>query len=326
MPDNNVNQNPNEENTSAAPAWPDYFENQGSDTTAPETTPDQDLSDIPTTPVAPPGGTPAYPGNDISGIPTTPVAPPGGTPAYPGPTYGNNSSFPDFPIFGFPSQTYPNVSYYSQVRFLNASTNGYNLDVLIDGQNVFSGSDFATVSSYISVSDGFHSITVRQTRGAILYQQTLAFVSGERVTMVILDNAVGVTMTKVSDMGCTNVPSGYGCLRVANMSYNGSSYDVRLFNDQVLFAGVSFKDVTSFKQASSGNYTFFVTTGQSAITAFNELPVLIFSSIIRGNCVGCAINNPVLTYNVNVRAGGAYTSYIIGNPWSNMYQVLTLED
>lgn len=325
MPDNNMNQTSNEENT-AAPAWPDFFDNQDSNMTdTPETAPDQTPSDIPTTPIAPPDGTPAYPGDDISGIPTTPVAPPGGTPAYPGPTYGN-STFPDFPIFSFPSQNYPSAAYYGQVRFLNASTGDYTLDVLIDGQNVFSGSDFATVSSYISVSDGFHSITVRRTRGTILYQQTLAFVSGERVTMVILDNAVGVTLTKVSDMGCTNVPSGYGCLRVANMTYNGSSYDVRLFNDQVLFASVGFKEVTSFKQASAGNYTFFVTSAQSSITSFNELPVLIFGSIIRGNCVGCAINNPLLTYNVNVRAGGAYTSYIIGNPWSNMYQVLTLED
>lgn len=325
MPDNNMNQTSNEENT-AAPAWPDFFDNQDSNMTdTPETEPDQTPSDIPTTPIAPPDGTPAYPGDDISGIPTTPVAPPGGTPTYPGPTYGN-STFPDFPIFRFPSQNYPSAAYYGQVRFLNASTGDYTLDVLIDGQNVFSGSDFATVSSYISVSDGFHSITVRRTRGTILYQQTLAFVSGERVTMVILDNAVGVTLTKVSDMGCTNVPSGYGCLRVANMTYNGSSYDVRLFNDQVLFASVGFKEVTSFKQASAGNYTFFVTSAQSSITSFNELPVLIFGSIIRGNCVGCAINNPLLTYNVNVRAGGAYTSYIIGNLWSNMYQVLTLED
>ena len=29
---------------------------------------------------------------------------------------------------------------------------------------------------------------------------------------------------------------------------------------------------------------------------------------------------------INVRPGRAYTSYIIGNPWSNIYQVFTLED
>ena len=149
---------------------------------------------------------------------------------------------------------------------------------------------------------------------------------GERVTMVILDHSGGVTISKVSDMGCTNVPSGYGCLRVANMSYSGSSYDVRLFNNQIVFAGVGYKEVTSFKQASAGNYTFFVTNAQYNITTFNELPLLVFAAITSTNCTNCAINNPLLTYSINVQPGRVYTSYIIGNPWSNLYQVFTLED
>ena len=305
-----------------------------------------DIAGIPTTPVAPPGGTPAYPGDDAANIPTTPIAPEGGQPAFPGPTM-NWPDFrpdmrpdfrpdmrpdfrpdmrPEFPMFPFPGIGVPPVTYYSQVRFLNATTNNMNLDVLIDGQNVFSGSTFATVSNYVPVSDGFHTVTVRRTNGPILYQQTLSFVSGERVTMVLLDQPNGITITRVSDMGCTNVPSGYGCIRVANMSYNGSNYDIRLFNNQIVFGGVGYKEVTSFKQTSAGNYTFFVTNSQINVTSFNELPVLVLSAIIGGTCTGCAINNPLLTYSINVQPGRVYTSYIIGNPWSNMYQVYTLED
>ena len=292
-----------------------------------------DIAGIPTTPVAPPGGQPVYPGDDIANIPTTPIAPEGGQPAYPGNTRPNiqwpdfRPDFrPDFPIFPFPTPGIPPVTYYSQVRFLNATTNGMNLDVLIDGQNVFSGSTFATVSNYSQISDGFHTVTVRRTNGPILYQQTLAFISGERVTMVILDANGGVLLTKVSDMGCTNVPSGSGCIRVANMSYNGSNYDVRLFNNQIVFAGIGYKEVSSFKQATAGNYTFFVTNSQVNISTFNELPRLVFAVITGTSCPGCAVNNPLLTYSINVQPGRAYTSYIIGNPWSNMYQVFTLED
>lgn len=289
----------------------------------------QDPSQIPTTPIAPEGGIPAYPGDDSADIPTTPIAPEGGQPAYPGdmmpwPDFRPNQ--PDFPMISFPVQTPPSVAYYGQVRFLNASTNGMSLDVLIDGQNVFSGSSFATVSNYSQISDGFHTITIRRTNGPILYQQTLAFISGEWVTMVILDHSGGVTLSKVSDMGCTNVPSGYGCLRVANMSYNGSSYDVRLFNNQVVFAGVGYKDVTSLKQASAGTYTFFVTSAQFNLSAFNELSTLVLASIVGSPCTNCAISNPLLTFNVNVQPGRTYTSYIIGNPWSNLYRVFTLED
>ncbi len=287
-----------------------------------------DYAGIPTTPIAPEGGPPVY-DDELAGIPTTPIAPEGGSPVWPGNTQtGRPNPWPIYPILPLPTPSLPAITYYGQVRFLNATTNNMNLDVLIDGQNVFSGSTFATVSTYIQISDGFHTITVRRTNGPILYQQTLAFVSGENVTMVLLDHTGGVTLSKVSDMGCTNVPSGYGCLRVANMSYSGSAYDIRLFNNQIAFAGIGYKEVTSFKQASAGNYTFFVTNSQFNITTFNELPVLVFATLVGVGCSGngCMINNPLLTYSINVQAGKTYTSYIIGNPWSNLYQVMTLED
>ena len=209
---------------------------------------------------------------------------------------------------------------------MNASTNGVTLDAYIDGRELFSGSTFATVSTYANVADGFHTVTVRKTNGQIYYQQTLAFVAGEKVTLVILDTANGVTVTKVSDMGCTNIPSGYGCLRVANMSYSGSSYDVRTFQNQIAFGGVGYKEVTSYKQAAAGNHTFFITGSQLSVSSFNELPIIILSAIIGGSCTGCGVANPILTFSVNVEAGKAYTSYIIGNTWSNLYQVFTLED
>lgn len=292
----------------------------------------QDPADVPTTPIAPPGGIPAFPGNeDISQIPTTPIAPPGGIPAYPG-----NTQLPDLPVFPFPfpgrppvvlPEPGPSVGLFGQVRFLNASTNGMNLDVLIDGRNVFSGSTFATVSTYIQVSDGFHTITVRRTNGQVLFQQPLAFVAGERITMVILDTANGITLAKVSDMGCTNVPSGFGCLRAANMSYAGSSYDVRTFRNQIAFANLTFREVSSYKQTSAGSYTFFVTGSQVSVSIFNELPVLVLSAILGGgSCPTCTVPNPLLTFNVNIQAGRAYTAYIIGNPWSNLYRVFVLED
>mgnify|MGYP000562082206 CR=1 FL=1 len=126
------------------------------------------------------------------------------------------------------------------------------------------------------MTDGFHTVTVRRTNGQIYYQQTIAFVSGERLTMVILDTVSGVSLTRVSDMGCTNVPAGYGCLRVANMSYAGSSYDVRTFNNQTAFAGIGYKEVTSYKQTSSGTYTFFCDRVPSMqFSALGELPVLV---------------------------------------------------
>ena len=135
-------------------------------------------ANVPETPAEPLGGVFVYPGDDdLAGIPVPPIASPGGRPVYPDNTIGH----PGFPTISFPV-TYPTVSggnYYSRVRFLNASTSGRTLDVYIDGRNIFSGSEFATISSYIRVTDGFHTVTVRRTNGQIYYQQTIAFVSGE---------------------------------------------------------------------------------------------------------------------------------------------------
>ena len=144
--------------------------------------------------------------------------------------------------------------------------------------------------------------------------------------MVILDTVSGVSLTRVSDMGCTNVLAGYGCLRVANMSYAGSSYDVRTFNNQTACAGIGYQEVTSYKQPSSGTYPFFVTGSQYAVSALGELPVLVLSSIVGVSCPTCTVANPLLTFNVNVRAGRAYTCYIIGNPWSGLFRAYVLED
>ena len=286
---------PEETNAGAAAAWPDI---SGVPTTpvAPPggepVWPDNDLAGVPTTPVAPPGGEPVWPENDLAGVPTTPVAPPGGEPVWP----GNTFPWPVPPVFPFP----PSSPYSSQVRFLNASTNGQDLDVWIDGRNIFSGSTFATVSSYIQVSDGFHTVTVRRTNGPALYRRTLSFMSGEKVTMVLLDMPGGITLSRVSDMGCTNIPAGYGCLRVANMSYSGSNYDVRTFNNQIVFGGVGFKEVTTFKQTAAGNYTFFVTASQASLMGFAELPVILLTAIT-GGCSACMVNDPIMSFGISVR-------------------------
>lgn len=237
--------------------------------------------------------------------------------------------WPDWPAITPPLIPWPDTApsvRYGRVRFLNASVRNGTLEVLVDGLNVLSGSSFATISVYTQVADGFHNVTIRQTGGPILYQQTLAFISGEPVTMVILDTAGGVTVSRVSDAGCTNLPSGYGCVRAVNMSYAGSNYDIRLYNNQIVFAGLGYKEVSSFKQASAGDYSFFVTGAQNNLTSFDELPRLILSVIAGTPCAGCAVSSPLLTYNAEVQAGLSCTSYIIGNPWSGLYQVMTVDN
>lgn len=280
-----------------------------------------------TTPIAPEGGMPAYPGNDTDTNPdyglTTPIAPEGGHPVYP----GNTRPIPPIITWPqFPSCPSCNINTgYAQVRFLNASTNSFTVTISIDNTNYAINSRFGTVSNYDSISDGFHTVTVRRASGlrTILLQQTFPFSAGERYTMVLVDTAQGgLSMRQVASTGCNNMNYNTGCYRVANMSYSGSAYDVMLYNQNALFRNVGFQEVTSYKQAMAGSYQFYI-TNTTSMTVIRELPILVIGAVTNSSF----FNDPLLSYQVDIMAGSKYTSYIIGNTWSDFgLQVLTLED
>ena len=188
-------------------------------------------------PIAPEGGIPAYPGdsNNDYGI-SLPIAPEGGIPAYPGntvctPPVCTLPVFPSCPSCGISQNN-------AQVRFLNASSNTFPVNISIDNTNYAKNSRFGTISNYGQISDGFHTVTVRRASGlrAVLLQQTFPFSAGQRYTMVLVDTAAGgLNMIQVPSTGCNNMNYNTGCYRVANMSYSGSSYDVMLYSHDAVF-------------------------------------------------------------------------------------------
>ncbi|MCI8950010.1 MAG: DUF4397 domain-containing protein [Lachnospiraceae bacterium] len=266
-------------------------------------------------PIAPEGGMPAYPGNMGSGDPNDgialPIAPEGGPPVYPGNTCDSCITFPIFPSIPSPPVMNPR---YGQVRFINASTNNFPVNFSIDGTPYASNSQFSNVSHYQEICDGFHTVSVNRTTGmqALLLQQTFPFIAGQKVTMVLMDaREGGLEMIQITDNGCNNLPAGYGCYRVANVSYSGSSFDVRMYNGDTVFRNVSFSQVTSYKRALAGNYTFYL-TNTNFYGAIRELPVIIIGAITGTS----PISRPLATGNVTIQAGQNTTTYIMGNTWS----------
>lgn len=281
-------------------------------------------------PVAPEGGIPAYngyPANDY-GL-TTPVAPEGGIPAYPGNTSWSNPPviLPVFPSCPgcVPCTNCNSSAVNAQVRFLNASTNTFPVNVTIDNTNYASNARFGTISQYNPLSDGFHTVTVRRASGlrTILLQQSFPFSAGQKYTLVLVDTAAGgLAMSQISDVGCTNMNYNTGCYRVANMSYSGSSYDVMLYSHDAVFRNVGFREVTSYKQAMAGSYQFYI-TGANTFSVIRELPIIVIGTLPSGN----SYNEPLVSYQADISAGGRYTSYLLGNTWSDMgFRVLTVAD
>lgn len=311
-----------------------------------------------TTPVAPEGGTPAYPGNNTGngsnndyGI-TLPVAPEGGIPAYPGNNTGNGSNndygitLPIAPEGGIPAYPGNNNTWTppittlpifpscpscgitqnnAQVRFLNASTNTFPVNITIDNTTYATNARFGTISNYDPLSDGFHTITVRRASGlgSVLLQQTFPFSGGQRYTMVLVDTAAGgLNMVQVPNNGCNTMNYNTGCYRVANMSYSGSSYDVMLYSHDAVFRNVNFQEVTAYKQAMAGSYQFYITNANT-FSIVRELPMIVIGTVTNNSFN----NEPLVSYQVDITAGTKYTSYLIGNNWSDTgFRVLTVED
>ena len=278
-------------------------------------------------PIAPEGGIPAYPGNDSNnndyGI-SLPIAPEGGIPAYPGNT---TPTFPTFPVFpSFPScPSCPSPANYGQVRFLNAATNNYTINITVDNTSYASNVGFGTITNYSRISDGFHTITVRRSTGmrAVLLQQTFPFSANEKYTMVLVDSAQGgLNMVQVASTSCNTLNANTGCYRVANMAYSGSSFDVMLYSHDAVFRNIGFQEVTAYKQAMAGSYQFYI-TNSSNFTVIRELPVLVIGAVTTGSFS----NEPLVSYQIDICARSKYTSYLIGNSWSNNnLRVLTVED
>lgn len=275
-------------------------------------------------PIAPEGGIPAYPGdsNNDYGI-SLPIAPEGGIPAYPGntvctPPVCTLPVFPSCPSCGISQNN-------AHVRFLNASSNTFPVNISIDNTNYATNSRFGTISNYGQISDGFHTVTVRRASGlrAVLLQQTFPFSAGQRYTMVLVDTAAGgLNMIQVPSTGCNNMNYNTGCYRVANMSYSGSSYDVMLYSHDAVFRNVGFQEVTAYKQAMTGSYQFYVTNANT-FTVIRELPIIVIGTVTGGGFT----NEPLVSYQADIAPGMKYTSYLIGNNWSDTgFRVLTVED
>lgn len=305
--------------------------------------PGNGMENVPVPPIAPEGGAPVFPGNGGADIPVPPIAPEGGRPVFPGPDNipvppiapeggrpvapGPGVNIPGFPLFpSFPTvPSYPSPQYFGQVRFLNASTNTFPVNISVDNTTYAVNSRFGTVSNYDWIADGFHTITVRRATGlrSILFQQTFPFMAGVKATMVLTDTpSGGLSMVKVTDTGCTNLPFNAGCYRFANMAYSGSNFDLLLYGGETVFRNVGFREVTSYKQAMAGSYQFYVTNSNN-FSVIREIPIIVIGAYTNGNMV----NEPLLSIQVDIAANRNYTTYMIGNTWSDSsLRALTVED
>ena len=230
-------------------------------------------------------------GSNSGAIPVIPLPNPGeGGPVYPGNNTGGNNGnsnpqgglnipaiigtiITTFPRPGEPCKFCANSSQTTgKVRFLNAASNYNPFRVYINDQLFVQTLNFAEVTAYEKVPNGYQIITIMGDNNYIYIQKPVMVPRAGAVTIAICNTQTGLDLFVISDTACSR--SNYlSCLRVCNLSLDSGALSVVVGNNDVSFMNVSFQEITSYKILTPENYLFYVLNGRRRIILTSILSV-----------------------------------------------------
>ena len=184
------------------------------------------------------------------------------------------------------------------IRFLNAATAYNAFTVSIDNRPVFSNLEFAQITQYRRISQGYHTFTIMGSNGYVYLRKSM-YVGDGMATIAIINSSTGLDLASIADTACptTNTTS---CFRVCNLAYYSGPVNVSIGN--LYFNSVNFNQAASFSRLGSGNYTIRV--------ARSARP-----------------GNTLLTTAVQLNPNRIYTLYVLNwNPSSDTIQTFLVED
>lgn len=276
-----------------------------------------DLAGVPTVPLPPLVGVPA---TGPAGVPTTPLPPVIGTPStdpdevLPMPPVAGRPTAPPVSqpvrprppvILPGPSQPgiWPNGE--AEIRFLQAAPSYTALRVTVDAR-VFAGRlSYRRATSYMELSAGVHTVTITGVGypRRVYYRAQIPFQAGETLTLAIIQTASGLDLIRVTDSACGGAQGGRACIRAVNLVSGSGGLDVNQFTQNAVFSDVQFREITGYRRAAEGDYSFYVCPS------------------------GGSAGDALASFFAEIDAGTPYTFYILGS-WGNRprLRVEVLED
>lgn len=178
-----------------------------------------------------------------------------------------------FPRPGEPCKFCANSSQSTgKVRFLNAASNYNPFRVYINDQLFVQTLNFAEVTAYEKVPNGYQIVTIMGDNNYIYIQKPVMVPRDGAVTIAICNTQTGLDLFVISDTACSR--SNYlSCLRVCNLSLDSGALSVVVGNNDVSFMNVSFQEITSYKILTPENYLFYVLNGRRRIILTSILSV-----------------------------------------------------
>lgn len=189
------------------------------------------------------------------------------------------------------------------VRVVHASPEAGPVDVFVDGTALLSNFQFSTVTNYVSVPAGSHTIKVApagQGINAAVITQTVSVNSGVPYTVAAIGTkASGFSLAAFVDNNL--VTPGQAKVRVYHLSPNAGPVDVAAGGKTVISA-LTYKNASDYLTIPAGSYTFNVTATQAGAT----VPVSATVNAHTVNsvfAVGLFKGSPALTFVVGVANG-----------------------
>jgi uncharacterized protein DUF4397 len=176
------------------------------------------------------------------------------------------------------------------IRFVHASPDAPNVDILIDGNSVATNIAYAASTNYIQVHDGSRHIQVKAT--------------GTTTTLIDVNKNLnkntyytGLAVGKVSDSTLTGLlvtddhsapPSGQVKLRAIQASPTAGAVDIfveapgtGVIGQTPTVANVAFQAATAFLSEAAGSYEVYVTTTGTTTVVFDSGSVAFTDGQVR---------------------------------------------
>jgi Domain of unknown function (DUF4397) len=185
------------------------------------------------------------------------------------------------------------------LRFVQASPDAPQVNVLIDGASVAGNLAYGNATGYISLGSGSRHIQVVPVSGSSpIFDQTLSFNLSSDQTLLLTGPAAGINPVMLTDGGTTTT-TGDGYVRVVNASATMGAADVYLVpagssivGVKPVAAGLAFDKNTGYQLVVAGNYEVFMTapntstallsTGSISLTSAQNQTVVALDGISSG--------------------------------------------
>ena len=174
----------------------------------------------------------------------------------------------------------------AQLRFLQASPDAPQVNVLIDGASVATNLTYSSATGYIPVKTGSRHLQVVAASGSSsILDQTLSFTSSANQTLLLTGPAASIQPVILTDGGTTTT-TGDGNVRVVNASRSMGVADVYIVAAGSSIVGVppvtgstplAFDKDTGYQLVVAGNYevvmtkpgstSAFLSTGSISLTS-----------------------------------------------------------